>query len=167
MSKLPSSSAVVFAAEKHKQLRTHSCFQSAPEMWLKVKGVIRASEYPEQSKPQNDGRGFEPFPDKAFKKYGRRKVCFEKATFNHPYTGMKEKFEAELNTGNPIVVSPHPVGQPGWHGYLIYGQENGDFLMTTKTSPPNSTTQVSRLSLHLQTNEKVDCLFMRRPKDKE
>ena len=84
MSRLPSQDLVENVIERHKQLRLTSCFESAPEMWLKVKGVILASCYPEQERVQNDGRGYEPYPDDGIKKYGRRKVHFRKITYDYP-----------------------------------------------------------------------------------
>ena len=79
---------------------------------------------------------------------------------------MFDDFRRMLQQGNPVVVSLRPLGQNVWHGYLIYGEENGDFLAITKTSPPNSNTRKSLLSSHLQSREKADCLFMTRPSDR-
>jgi len=162
--KLPNRTEVRKIVDAHKQLRLNSCFQSAPELWPKVKGVIRPSEYPEQEIPQHDGRGYEPYPNGGIKVYGRKRVHFEKITFHHPYNGMKERFRAELGKGNPVVISL-PSGPQHWHGYLVTEFDGNEFVVFSKTSPPNSLTIETHLSGLLGINPKVDCLFMSRPKD--
>jgi len=162
---LPSLLKIECIVNSHRQLRLTSCFQSAPELWLKIKGVIRISEYPEQHIPENDGRGYEPFPNNGLKVYGRKRVHFEKITFDFPYDEMRERFREELHRGNPVVVSLRSAPLNPWHGYVVCEEVGGDFSLFSKSSPPNSVTIKSLLNLHLTTQEKVDCLFMTRPKD--
>lgn len=156
-------------ADLHKQLRRNSCFQSAPELWLKLKKVIRPGAYPEQSNPANDGKGYGPYPKGDVKVYGRKRVWFDKCHFNSPYAGMHERFRSELVRGNPIVVSLSP--QPGtYHGYLLYAENGaGDYRLISKTSPgPGiaSATIEDSLQRFLIQGQTVDCLFMSRLGDR-
>ena len=80
---------------------------------------------------------------------------------------MAERFRSELHRHNPVVVSLRgtlPFGE--WHGFLLYAESQGDFLLISKTSPSPSITIERVLSQHLGTHEKVDCLFMTRLRDR-
>lgn len=155
-------------ASRHKQLRLNSCFQSAPEMWLKLKGVIQPDCYPEQSNFSMDQKGYTPFPKGGIKIYGRKRVCFDKQHFNSPYAGMHERFLDELDRGNPVVVSLPVAGN--YHGYLLYSTKGSkNYRLISKTSPfpaHPSVTIEDELEQYLQQHVVIDCLFMSRPKDR-
>jgi hypothetical protein len=145
---------------QHRQYREFSCFQSAPEMWLKLNNVISWTDYPEQSISQNDGRGYEPYPDNGTKPYNGVSVHFRKETFHPPYDKLFAALSAELSEGRYVVVSLHSPGNNLWHGYIVTHKEADDFIVFTK-SGPNGATEQDHLKDRLSTNEKVDCLFMR------
>ena len=145
---------------KHRQIRDYSCFQSAPEMWLKLNQVIGWADYPEQSLPQNDLKGYEPYPDDGLKTYNGSSVHFRKETFHAPYDTLFGRLSAELADGRFVVVSLHPPGG-NWHGYLVTHRVGNDFIVFTKHGLNEAGTVEDRLSNFLKTNEKVDCLFMK------
>lgn len=141
-------------------MRQLSCFQSAPEMWLKLNKVIGWAEYPEQSLTQNDARGYEPYPENGTKSYNGVPISFRKETFHAPYDKLFGALSAELAEGRYIVVSLRPPGDAGWHGYLVTHKEGDDFIVFTKNGLNDTDTQRDHLKNRLSTNEKVDCLFM-------
>ena len=130
-------------------------------MWLKLNGIVPWSDYPEQSDPKNDTRGYEPFPDGGTKTYNGVKVTFRKATFLAPYDDLFAALADELAHGRFVVVSlrPPPVGTPVWHGYIVTHAEGDDFIVFSKAG---ITTLRDLLKARLTTREKVDCLFMGR-----
>jgi hypothetical protein len=129
-------------------------------MWLKLNAVIDWAAYPEQSLPQNDGRGYEPYPDGGTKNYNGVDIAFRKETFHAPYVTLFDKLTAELASGRFVVVSLRPPGNAGWHGYLVTEKDGGDFVVFSKNGPTEKDTVEDRLSNRLSTREKVDCLFM-------
>lgn len=150
---------------QHRQLRDQSCFQSAPEMWLKLYKVIGWNDYPEQSLPQNDLKGYEPYPDDGIKTYNGSPVHFRKETFHAPYTALFERLSAELAHGRFVVVSLRPPSGDRWHGYLVTHKVGDDFVVFTKPGVSANGTEQDRLKNRLSTNEKVDCLLMRIAKE--
>jgi len=145
---------------QHRQQREYSCFQSAPEMWLKLNKTIGWAEYPEQSLSENDRKGYEPYPDDGMKTYNGSTIHFRKETFNAPYDALFNRLKAELADGRFVVVSLRP-SWGGWHGYLVTHEVGNDFVVFTKHGLNEADTEEDRLSNRLKTNEKVDCLFMR------
>lgn len=115
----------------HQQLRSHSCFQSAVEMVLKLYGALREGEYPEQNIPANDRRGFEPFAGKT-KRYGAWEVIFEERKFE-PFTPTAlDQGRALLEEGvYPIYSFIWPDGS-GYHGFVGFTNEVGDLCFFTK-----------------------------------
>lgn len=147
---------------QHRQKRQLSCFLSAPEIWLKLNKVIDWADYPEQSFPENDPRGYEPYPNDGFKIYNGTAVHFQKETFNAPYATLFEKLSAELAAGRYAVLSLRPPWSSAhWHGYLVTHMVGDDFVVFTKHGLNDADTQEDRLKSRLVTNEKVDCLFMK------
>jgi hypothetical protein len=145
---------------QHKQMRDYSCFQSAPEMWLKLNNVIGWADYPEQDQAQNDLRGYEPYPDDGLKTYNGSSVHFRKETFQAPYDELYKRLTAELAAGRYAVVSLRPRWGGGWHGYLVTHKDGEDFVVFTKHGLKEADTEEDRLKGRLVTKEKVDCLFM-------
>jgi len=146
---------------QHRQMRQKSCFQSVPEMWLKLNRIIGWTDYPEQLHPENDQKGYEPYPDNACKPYNSSSVLFRKETFNPPYDTLFSQLTAELAEGRYVVVSLRPPWGGGWHGYLVTHKVNDDFVVFTKNGLAEADTEEDRLRNRLLSNEKVDCLFMK------
>lgn len=147
----------------HVQQRDFSCFQMAPELALKLAGLLSPDAYPFQQHADWDRKGFEPY--RASLDVDGQRIEFEEITYNSPYVGMNEKLSAELALGRFPVVSLHAdVGQP-WHGFVVYGRNaNGDLLVMTKVGSEESggsRSASARLNDLLTMKEKVDCLFCR------
>lgn len=147
----------------HVQQRDFSCFQMAPELALKLAGLVPPDEYPFQSHAAWDRKGFEPYRTPL--DVNGHRIEFEEITYNSPYIGMNEKLNAELALGRfPVVSLRAGVGQP-WHGFVVYGRNvNGELLVMTKVGSEESggcQSASARLSDLLTTKEKVDCLFCR------
>jgi hypothetical protein len=150
---------------QHKQMRNCSCFQSTPEMWLKLNGVIGWGDYPEQSQEHNDEKGYEPYPNDGPKIYAGTAVQFLQQTFQAPYEKLFDRLSAEIADGRFVVVSLRPPWG-GWHGYLVTHKVDDDFIVFTKRGLNEGDTEEDRLKARLVTNEKVDCLFIQVAKQK-
>ena len=77
--------------DAHLQLREFSCFQMAPELALKLAGLLGRNDYPFQNEKAWDGKGCEPYHQ--VRRVGEYQVTFTIETYQHPYDGTVEKLE--------------------------------------------------------------------------
>lgn len=150
---------------QHVQLRQNSCFQMAPELALKISGIIHPIEYPFQFHPW-DEKGFEPY--KQSHTVGEYLIEFEEKRYEYPYSGMRERLQEEIDKGNFPVVSLRPEPHKSWHGYVAFEQdENNDFVILTKRGSSDlgkCESRCEKLDSKLSSKEKVDCLFWKATK---
>ena len=150
------------ALNAHQQLRLYSCFQMAPELSLKLSGILSLNSYPFQSQPW-DGKGYEPYRENC--KIGKLELQFLEINYKYPYEGMFDRFREELNKGKFPVVSLMPeLNRPSfWHGYVVVQPiDDNDFVIASKIGSVDSgqcESLVDKLSNKLKTKGKVDALF--------
>ena len=131
----------------HLQQRENSCFQSGPEMALKLAGIISGGSYPFQKHTNWDGQGLEPFNGKEHIVEGTT-VRFTEKKFADPHDqALDDLLSQELWSRRYPVLSLDIYGDEHWHGYVVVQQTPGDFMVVTKLSPGDLPPE-ERLRLH-------------------
>jgi hypothetical protein len=147
--------------DRHEQQRSHSCFQSAVEIVLKLKGVLGVDEYPEQSITANDGRGYDPFVGK--KMYGAVEVEFEERKFpQFSRAAIEEGLKLLAEDIYPIYSFRWPEGsEAAFHGFVGFSDE-GDRIafITRKGIGPGPAERRNELELILS-QKKTEILIVR------
>ena len=147
--------------DHHQQLRLNSCFQMAPELALKLAGILDIQSYPFQDRLYWDKRGYEPYSVSHIVE--KHLFQFETITYQYPYDGMFQRFQEELDKGCFPIVSLAPVNPRRWHGYVIHKPTSGnDFVILTKIGSHQHQpclSQENTLNKNITNKLKVDCLF--------
>ncbi len=148
--------------DAHQQLRRNTCFQMAPELALKLVGILESNLYPFQDRVDWDGKGYEPFAVPHI--VGAHSVQFEQQQYLYPYDGMKERLRKEISAGTFPILSLVAQGQTAWHGYVgVAPLGESDILLLSKGGSLES----QCISIHASLDSctwnqlKVDCLFWR------
>lgn len=147
-------------ADSHQQLRSHSCFQMAPELALKFAGIFVEGDYPYQNQLNWDRRGFEPYVTPF--QNTQWTVDWIENRFEYPYAKMAFLLQAELKEKRYPIVSLLPNGRTAWHGYVVIEPiGSDDFLLVTKKgslqTPPCVTWEDSLCSM-LQNRQSIGYL---------
>jgi hypothetical protein len=131
--KMLTPAAIQATLGRHDQLRPFSCFQSAVEMVLKLRGIVGEGAYPEQNTCEYDRRGYEPYASSS-RHYGCWHVTFEEERFD-PITPVAIRRGKELLEEGiyPIYSFEWPHGTPcRFHGFVGFRNESGDISFVTK-----------------------------------
>jgi len=129
--------------EAHEQKFLPSCIPSCVELVLKLLKRVDADYYDEQNAWGNTGDGsFGNFNNRVL--FGLR---FRNLFHEHPrgaafpLADLFARISGELDEGRFVVISL--ASSAGWHMYVVYAHENGEFRAISKASPPHGQRTVS------------------------
>jgi len=147
--------------DHHKQLRHNTCFQMAPELALKLVGILDIQEYPFQNNIEWDGKGYEPYHTSHIVQ--KHKIQFETKTYQYPYAELFPRLQEELGKGTFPILSLLAPNAQAWYGFVLLDRvAEHDYEVVTKMnhqlSPP-CLSLTGTLQNYLVHKLKVDCLF--------
>lgn len=152
----------------HQQLRSHTCFQMAPELALKLAGILEPQDYPFQGRVEWDGKGYSVYTE--IYTFGQFDVEFEEIQYLYPYDGLIERLRQEISAGAFPILSLMEQGQSSWHGYVgveVLGDSDVRLLTKAGSLESQCRSHTSLLSNCTWNQLKVDCLFWRATERKE
>ena len=147
--------------DTHQQLRKNTCFQMAPELALKLAGILDIQEYPFQNNVEWDGKGYEPYQSSCIVQ--KHLLQFDTKKYLYPYQELFPRLQEELDKGNFPILSLLIPNAEAWHGFVLLDRVSEyDYVVVTKMGslefPPCQSREDTLQSLLLN-KLKVDCLF--------
>ncbi|QDU83135.1 hypothetical protein Pla163_02320 [Planctomycetes bacterium Pla163] len=123
--------------DAHEQKFEASCIPSCVELVLKLLKRVDFGYYDEQNAWGSTSDGsFGNFNNRVL--FGLR---FRNLFFEHPrgaafpLADLFSRISVELDEGRFVIISL--ASSAGWHMYVVYAQENGEFRAISKASPPH------------------------------
>jgi hypothetical protein len=120
-------SEIEVVVDRHEQKYRNSCSPSLAEMMLKIDGAVSFDYYDEQHRDRDDNVGLANIKDKtiAGKSFRRLQDVRCDKSFSERVDGM---LAAERPVG---IYLPTPFG---YHGFVIAGKQDGNYILLTKFS---------------------------------
>ena len=109
----------------HRQKYLNSCSPSLAEMLLKLEKAVDPDYYDEQDRDQNQNVGLQNIKDKTISG-----ITFR--SFQPGGGTLKDKIDYELGAGRFLGV--YLPDQMGFHGFVIAGKVNDEYVLLTKHS---------------------------------